>query len=98
MALALPIGQDVVELPPMPVWERMAEETLGLGLSPHWHPLGLLRQRLPSPIRPTADTQHLRDGLAQTGGAARHHGDSRADGEPASAVAADAAQESDGHD
>jgi error-prone DNA polymerase len=63
MALALPIGQDVVDLPPMPVWERMAEETLGLGLSPHWHPLGLLRQRLPAPIRPTADTQLLRDGL-----------------------------------
>lgn len=63
MVLALPIGQDVVDLPPMPVWERMAEETLGLGLSPHWHPLGLLRQRLPAPIRPTADTQILRDGL-----------------------------------
>ncbi|MFT4040973.1 MAG: error-prone DNA polymerase [Thermomicrobiales bacterium] len=63
LALELPVAQDMVTLPPMPVWERLAAETLGLGLSPHWHPLGVLRQRLPGGIRPTADTAHLRDGL-----------------------------------
>ncbi len=48
LALALPVEQDLVgvALPPMPAWERMAADYAGLGLSPRWHPLALLRERL----------------------------------------------------
>jgi error-prone DNA polymerase len=62
LALALPVAQDLVELPPMSAWDRLYAETRSLGLSPHWHPLGLLRTRLPRPIRPTVDTTRLPDG------------------------------------
>lgn len=45
-ALPLPIEQDLVELPSTPVWDRMAADYRVLGMSPHHHPLHLLRNRL----------------------------------------------------
>jgi error-prone DNA polymerase len=45
--LPLPVTQDMVELTAMPSWDRMAADYQVLGLSPYFHPLGLLRTRLP---------------------------------------------------
>ncbi len=47
MALALPTEQDHVELPATTSWERMADEYRTLGLSTRFHPIHLLRSRLP---------------------------------------------------
>jgi error-prone DNA polymerase len=62
VALPLPVAQDMVALPPTSTWNRMQAELRTLGLSPHWHPLGLLRTRLPAPILPTVATTRLPDG------------------------------------
>jgi error-prone DNA polymerase len=62
VALPLPVDQDMVALPPTSTWDRMQAELRTLGLSPHWHPLGLLRTWLPRSIRPTGDTAQLPDG------------------------------------
>jgi error-prone DNA polymerase len=45
--LPLPIEQDMVHLPDMTEWERMIADYGLLDLSPSYHPLGLLRPRLP---------------------------------------------------
>jgi error-prone DNA polymerase len=47
LALDLPVEQDRVELRPMGPWEQMAADYDILGMSPRYHPLGLLRARLP---------------------------------------------------
>ena len=66
LPLALPVAQDMVELPPMSPWEQMATDYDTLSLSPRYHPLGLLRGRLNSAsagIASTADLATLPDGL-----------------------------------
>ena len=63
-ALALPVEQDLVELPAMPVWDRMAADYAGTGVSPHWHPLGLLRPHLPAGLARTVDLAGLPHGIA----------------------------------
>ncbi len=60
--LPLPVTQDMVELTPMPTWDRMAADYQVLGLSPHFHPLGLLRTRLPSGCVPSQDIATIPDG------------------------------------
>ena len=58
-ALELPVQQDMVDLPGMPAWDRMAADYAGTGISPHWHPLGLLREHLPAGIARTTDLERL---------------------------------------
>ncbi|HEY7030528.1 MAG TPA: DNA polymerase III subunit alpha [Thermomicrobiales bacterium] len=60
--LALPVGQDGVELRPMGAWDQMAADYAVLGLSPRYHPLGLLRHRLPAHFVMTADLDRLPHG------------------------------------
>jgi error-prone DNA polymerase len=62
LALALPTEQDHVELPPTTSWERMADEYRTLGLSTRYHPLQLMRTRLPKHMVSTADLAGLPDG------------------------------------
>ena len=62
LPLALPVGQDTVELKPMGAWEQMAADYEILGLSPRYHPLGLLRPRLPDHLVTTVDLERLSDG------------------------------------
>ncbi|MBX6342423.1 MAG: error-prone DNA polymerase, partial [Thermomicrobiaceae bacterium] len=62
LALALPVEQDMVALRPMSPWEQMAAEYQTLGLSPHYHPLGLLRPHLAEDIASTADLAALPHG------------------------------------
>src|SRR3712207_5860632 len=64
LPLALPVAADMVELRPMGPWEQMATDYDVLGLSPRYHPLGLLRPRLPAGIAATADLATLPDGLS----------------------------------
>ncbi|HET7035231.1 MAG TPA: error-prone DNA polymerase [Thermomicrobiaceae bacterium] len=66
LALALPVEQDMVELPPMSAWEQMAADYQTLGLSPRYHPLGLLRPHLPPEIATTSALEALPDGRAVT--------------------------------
>ncbi|HEV2527393.1 MAG TPA: error-prone DNA polymerase [Thermomicrobiales bacterium] len=65
-ALALPVAQDMVELPTMPAWDRMAADYGGTGVSPNWHPLGLLRTQLPAGVVSTTDLFHLPHGITLT--------------------------------
>ena len=65
-ALELPVQQDMVELPAMPAWDRMAADYAGTGLSTLWHPLGLLRNHLPAEIASTTDLEHLPHGMTLT--------------------------------
>ncbi|MEA2514435.1 MAG: error-prone polymerase [Thermomicrobiales bacterium] len=60
--LALPVGQDGVELRPMGAWDQMAADYAVLGLSPRYHPLGLLRWRLPQHFVTVADLERLPHG------------------------------------
>ena len=62
LAIPLPVEHDMVELRPMGPWEQMASDYALMGLSPRYHPLGLLRPRLPRAIRSTAETHHIPDG------------------------------------
>jgi error-prone DNA polymerase len=48
IALPLPVAQDMVELRPMGAWEQMEADYAVLGMSARYHPLGLLRNRLPA--------------------------------------------------
>jgi error-prone DNA polymerase len=60
--LPLPVEQDMVELTPMAPWEQMAADYNTLGLSPRYHPMGLLRTHLPGEIVTSVDLQTLPDG------------------------------------
>ncbi len=62
LSLALPVEKDMVNLPPMSPWEQMAADYHTLKLSPHYHPLGLLRSHLPDDIVTTEDLATMRDG------------------------------------
>jgi len=61
LPLALPVAQDGVELRPMGAWEQVAADYEILGLSPRYHPLGLLRHCLPADLVTTADLTELPD-------------------------------------
>ncbi|HEU5434358.1 MAG TPA: hypothetical protein VFU81_21980, partial [Thermomicrobiales bacterium] len=63
LALALPVDADMVALPPTTAWERMAIDYQTLGLSPRYHPLGLLRPHLPAGIVATTELERLPDGM-----------------------------------
>ncbi|HET9015923.1 MAG TPA: OB-fold nucleic acid binding domain-containing protein, partial [Thermomicrobiaceae bacterium] len=63
LPLALPVGQDMVALRPMTAWEQMSADYETLGLSPHYHPLGLLRPHLPPEVVTTVDLEDLPDGI-----------------------------------
>jgi len=65
-ALELPTQQDMVELPAMPAWDRMAADYAGTGLSALWHPMGLLRSQLPKGIASTTDFERLPHGMTLT--------------------------------
>ncbi len=52
----------MVELPAMGPWEQMAGDYAVMGLSPRYHPLGLLRPRLPRSIRSTSEIRTIPDG------------------------------------
>ena len=62
LPIPLPVEQDMVELRPMGPWEQMANDYAIMGLSPRYHPLGLLRPRLPRRIRSTAEIPRIPDG------------------------------------
>ncbi|HYO30139.1 MAG TPA: DNA polymerase III subunit alpha, partial [Thermomicrobiales bacterium] len=63
LPLALPVEADMVELRPLGPWEQMATDYATMGLSPRYHPLGLLRAKLPKGIAPIADLAELPDSL-----------------------------------
>jgi error-prone DNA polymerase len=62
LPLALPVSQDHVEMKPMSAWDQMSADYAVLGLSPRYHPLGLLRPHLPSHLVTTVDLEKLHDG------------------------------------
>jgi error-prone DNA polymerase len=62
LPIPLPVAQDMVELRPMGPWEQMASDYAIMGLSPRYHPLGLLRPRLPRAIRAMAEIPRIADG------------------------------------
>jgi error-prone DNA polymerase len=62
LALALPTEQDHVELPATTSWERMTDEYRTLGLSTRFHPMYLMRARLPKHMVSTRDLTNLPDG------------------------------------
>ena len=62
LSLELPTEQDMVRLTDMNDWERMVADYGLLGLSPSYHPLGLLRERLPSDVLTYAQLKVMRDG------------------------------------
>ncbi|MEZ4500645.1 MAG: hypothetical protein R2839_11340 [Thermomicrobiales bacterium] len=69
MALALPVEQDRVELKPLGAWEQMSADYEILGLSPRYHPLGLLRPRLPDNLVRSIDLEALpHDGTVTVAG------------------------------
>jgi error-prone DNA polymerase len=55
LGLMLPVEQDRVDLRPMSAWEQMAADYDVLGMSPRYHPLGLLRPTLPERLLTSAD-------------------------------------------
>jgi error-prone DNA polymerase len=66
LPLVLDGAADPVELRPMGPWEQMATDYSTMGMSPRYHPLGLLRPRLPASLVTTADLATLPDGLKLT--------------------------------
>ncbi len=67
--LALPVEHDMVRLKDMDDWERMVADYGLLGLSPSYHPLGLLRKQLPADLLTAAQLRAARDGSrARTAG------------------------------
>jgi error-prone DNA polymerase len=61
--------QDMAQLRDMEEWERMVADYGLLGLSPSFHPLGLLRNALPDGIRTSAELHAAVDGAqARTAG------------------------------
>ncbi len=62
LSLALPTEQDMVELPRTSAWERMADEYRILGMSTTFHPMALLRPRVPNGMVSTRDLHAMADG------------------------------------
>ena len=63
LSLPLPVDQDRVELRPMGPWEQMAADYDIIGMSPRYHPLGLLRARLPKHLVTSKQLESLPHGL-----------------------------------
>ncbi len=63
LALPLPVDQDRVELRPMGPWEQMAADYDIIGMSPRYHPLGLLRTRLPKHLVTSKQLEALPHGI-----------------------------------
>ena len=69
LALALPTEQDMVPLQDMTAWERLVADYGLLGLSPRYHPLGLLRPHLPGDVLSAEQLKRAPDGRrARTAG------------------------------
>jgi len=62
LTLDLPTEQDMVSLSDMTDWERMVADYGLLGLSPSYHPLGLLRPSLPPDVLTAAQVRASQDG------------------------------------
>jgi error-prone DNA polymerase len=62
LSLALPTEQDMTELPRTSAWERMADEYRILGMSTTFHPMALLRSKMPWGMVSTRDLSSMRDG------------------------------------
>ena len=62
LSLAVPVEPDMVALKPMGAWEQMEADYGVLGLSPRYHPLGLLRSRLPARYVTTTDVTDMANG------------------------------------
>jgi error-prone DNA polymerase len=62
IALELPVSQDMVDLKPMGAWEQMEADYAVLGMSARYHPLGLLRARLPDKYVTTRAIETLPNG------------------------------------
>ena len=62
LSLALPTDQDMTELPRTSAWERMADEYRILGMSTTFHPMALLRSKMPRGMVSTRDLGSMRDG------------------------------------
>ena len=62
LALPLPTAQDMVRLPPLSEWERLAADYAVLGLSPGQHPMALIRPGLNEGIAPSAALAAMPDG------------------------------------
>lgn len=62
LPIPFPVAQDMVELKPMGAWEQMSNDYAVMGLSPRYHPLGLLRSRLPQRMRSMAEIPHIPSG------------------------------------
>jgi error-prone DNA polymerase len=62
LPLELPTEQDHVTPKPTTAWERMADEYRVMGMSPHFHPLGLLRPSLPPGMVSSQDLDSMREG------------------------------------
>jgi error-prone DNA polymerase len=62
-ALPLPTEQDMVALPPMTTAEELLADYAVSGLSPHYHPIGLVRPRLPPGVAPSTRLGQLRSGI-----------------------------------
>lgn len=60
--LPLPVEQDMIALPPTTATDRMHTDYEVLGLSVRFHPLGLLRPRLPPGVITAAELLGLSDG------------------------------------
>jgi error-prone DNA polymerase len=63
-ALPLPTEQDMVALPPMTTAEELLADYAVSGLSPRYHPIGLVRPRLPPSVAPSTRLGRLRSGAA----------------------------------
>jgi error-prone DNA polymerase len=67
--LPLPVAQDMVRLSPTTVGDRMNADYEVLGLSVRYHPVGLMRYRLPSNLITATQLLQLQDGARiQIGG------------------------------
>jgi error-prone DNA polymerase len=60
--LRLPTAQDMAALPEMTDWERMVADYGLLELSPSYHPMALLRPRIPPGVLTAAQVAAARDG------------------------------------
>jgi error-prone DNA polymerase len=62
LSLPLPTEQDMVQLPAMTDWDRMAADYAVLGLSPNHHPMAFLRPSLHEGVVPSRMLESLPDG------------------------------------
>jgi error-prone DNA polymerase len=63
LALPLPVDHDMVTLSDMRPWERMVADYEILGLSPSFHPFGLVRRRLADDIWTAAELRQAPNGV-----------------------------------